>query len=74
MENGLTQALRTQREGLAKSIWRYNIYLERITVNQYIVAPVQGAHRERSGSVVECSTRDRMDAGSSLTGVTVLCP
>ena len=29
---------------------------------------------ERSGSVVECLTRDRGAAGSSLTGVTVLCP
>ena len=30
--------------------------------------------RERSGSVVECLTRDRRATGSSLTGVTVLCP
>ena len=30
--------------------------------------------RERSGSVVECLTRDRRAAGSSLTSVTVLCP
>ena len=30
--------------------------------------------RERSGSVVECSTRERGVMGSSLTGVTVLCP
>ena len=30
--------------------------------------------RERSGSVVECLTRDRGAAGLSLTGVTVLCP
>ena len=29
---------------------------------------------EGSGSVVECSTRDRGAAGSSLTGVTALCP
>ena len=29
---------------------------------------------ERSGSVVECFTRDRRAAGSSLTGVTALCP
>ena len=27
---------------------------------------------ERSGSVVECLTRDRKSAGSSLTGVTAL--
>ena len=30
--------------------------------------------RERSGSVVECLTRDRRAVGSSLTGVTALCP
>ena len=29
---------------------------------------------ERSGSVVECLTRDRSAAGSSPTSVTVLCP
>ena len=29
---------------------------------------------ERSGSVVVCLTRGREAAGSSLTGVTVLCP
>ena len=29
---------------------------------------------ERSGSVVECLTRDRRAAGSILTGVTSLCP
>ena len=30
--------------------------------------------KERSGSVVECLTRDRKATGSSLTGVTALCP
>ena len=30
--------------------------------------------RERNGSVIECLTLDRGAAGSSLTGVTVLCP
>ena len=29
---------------------------------------------DRSGSVVECLTRDPRAAGSSLTGVTALCP
>ena len=29
---------------------------------------------DQRGSVVECLTRDRGAAGSSLTGVTVLCP
>ena len=31
-------------------------------------------HMERSGSVIECLTRDRGAAGSSLTVVTALCP
>ena len=30
-------------------------------------------YSERSGSVVECLTRDPGSAGSSLTGVTALC-
>ena len=30
--------------------------------------------RERSGSVVVCLTRDREARGSSLTGITALCP
>ena len=29
---------------------------------------------KRSGSVVECLTWDREAAGSSITGVTALCP
>ena len=33
-----------------------------------------GIYWERSGSQVEYLTRDRGDAGSSLTGVIVLCP
>ena len=32
------------------------------------------SYRERSGSVVECLTGDRGASGSSLTGVTALCP
>ena len=31
-------------------------------------------HRKGSDSVIECLTRDRGAAGSSLTSVTVLCP
>ena len=30
--------------------------------------------RDRSGSMGECLTRDQGFAGSSLTGITVLCP
>ena len=35
---------------------------------------ILGSKMERSGSVVECLTRDRGGTGWSLTGVTVLCP
>ena len=34
----------------------------------------QVGKRECSGSVVECLTQDRGATGSSLTGVTALCP
>ena len=34
--------------------------------------PAQHGKRGRSGSVVECLTRDRRAVGSSLTGVTAL--
>ena len=34
----------------------------------------QSLHWERSGSVVECLTRDRDAAVLSLTGITALCP
>ena len=39
------------------------------TITGFIPNPL-----ERSGSVVQCLTRDRRAAGSSLNGVTVLCP
>ena len=35
---------------------------------------VLGPDLAKSISVVECLTRDRTAAGSSLTGVTALCP
>ena len=44
-------------------------------VHDYMVVTVKVTKiydRERSGSVVECLTRDRRAAGSSLTGVTAL--
>ena len=46
------------------------IYVSRLSC--FLVCTSCG--RERSGSVVECLTRDRGAAGSSLTGVTALCP
>ena len=42
--------------------------------NSFILKVFSYVDRERSGSVVECLTRDRRAAGSSLTGVTALCP
>ena len=45
-----------------------------ITLNSkgHVETDSQPYHRECSGSVVECLTRDRGAAGSSLTGVTML--
>ena len=40
----------------------------------YRFALAQVGCMERSGTVEECLTRDRGAAGSSLTGVTALCP
>ena len=48
----------------------WQAFLSKFTYTLYL----QKFHRERSGSVVEWWTRDRRAAGSSLTGVTVLCP
>ena len=40
-----------------------------------MIAKVEMARRTKIGSaVVECLTRDGRAAGSSLTGVTALCP
>ena len=39
-----------------------------------IIFCLQSYQGERSGSVVECLTRDRRTAGLSLTGITALCP
>ena len=41
-------------------------------VKHSITEPTMCIYRERSGSVVECLTRDRRAVGSSLTGVTAL--
>ena len=46
----------------------------RISGVMTIIINPDPANRERSGSVVECLARDRGAVGSSLTGVTVLCP
>ena len=47
---------------------------QEIQVATVIVVRGNEPRRERSGSVVECLTRDRGAPGSSLTGVTALCP
>ena len=39
---------------------------------KYLFAGIQNEKEERSGSVVECLTRDRGAAGLGLTGVTAL--
>ena len=49
---------------LASTVYHKNIGLNNILFTATL--------KERSGSVVECLTRDRRAAGSSLTGVTAL--
>ena len=51
------------------TLCRYGVHM-RCTIYYYSLAVL----REHSGSVVECLTRDRGATGSSLTGVTALCP
>ena len=43
-------------------------------IDEIFIDLIQTISRERSGSMVECLTRDQRAAGSSLTGVTALCP
>ena len=61
---------------ISRKFWRKWISLISIWANYNIVIIfiIIIIVRERSGSVVECLTRDRWAAGSSLTGVTALCP
>ena len=55
--------------GTKKSTW---VWSGNTTITHH--RSTQDTVRERSGSVVKCLTRDRRAAGSSLTGVTALCP
>ena len=48
------------------------VYYIFVNLNVYFQLMYHKIKRERSGSVVECLTRDRRVAGSSLTGVTAL--
>ena len=48
-------------------LWNFHSYV-------YLYSELLLVCRERSGSVVECLTRDRGAAGLSLTNITVLCP
>ena len=41
---------------------------------QFPLMPHIYFQREHRGSVVECLTRDRRAAGSSLTSITAMCP
>ena len=51
-----------------------NVFFFLIEIYSLDTKPLILAGWERSGSVVECLTRDRGATGSSLTGVTGLCP
>ena len=67
---------------LCRSSWtnvKKNINIKGILINNEEMKISQYADdtqilRERSGSVVECLTRDRAAAGSYLIGVTAWCP
>ena len=48
--------------------------LAKIHTKIHIHEVIHLINREHKGSVVECLTRDQGAAGSSLTGVTSLCP
>ena len=50
----------------------YNGLSQKVSEYDQEIPQSQTADRERRDSVVECLTRDREAAGSSLTGVTVL--
>ena len=58
------------------SIPYYHIYPKNsdTSIPYLIINMVFTLNRECSGSVVECLTRDRGAAGSSLTGVTAYSP
>ena len=45
-----------------------------ISVSKSLWVNGESAHSERSSSVVESLTRDRVAVGYSLIGITVLCP
>ena len=75
----MTMFFYSQVEGVPGSSTKFYFYLFFCLLNYPILIiylfkpetlPVE--NRERSGSVVECLTRDRGAAGSSLTGVTAL--
>ena len=54
---------------------RLNVFVGKTSMETLVPAKEVSTgfpHRERSGSVVECLTRDRRAVGSSLTGVTAL--
>ena len=51
-------------------VWCLNLFLSMKTN----VVSFTSADMERSGSVVECLTRDQRAVGWSLTSITVLCP
>ena len=54
-----------------KFMYVIGLYRRKTVQAQIFLKPFIG-ERERSSSVVECLTRDRRAAGSSLTGVTAL--
>ena len=58
--------------GLPTTKTQTSLHIQTVWSAPLLLAFWKVSYRERSGSVVECLTRDRRATGSSLTGVTVL--
>ena len=59
---------------LFQAINAENVNIPYVLSDNTIISNHKQKIRERSGSVVECLTRDCVASGSSIAGVTVLCP
>ena len=72
----LSQTVKTQMKWcwMWHFISIYNVCEEKNNLQEQKYTNLQDGNREHSGSMVVCLTRDRGAAGSSLTGVTALCP
>ena len=72
--NSIEGTYRITMERNARLNTKWSQVKEYIRFRENVTLRVGTTQSERSGSVVECFTRDRETTYSSLTGVTVLCP